>query len=469
MTRGRRLLGNFGIFAVGQLMAKLLSLVLVPVYTHYLPLNEFGQIDAVMTSVELLIPIFSLCLHEAVLRYVVDKANDPGEVVSSGVAAVVAISAVGLLTYPIVLSLVPAQGLVAFGYAILISQILNVVFAQYVRGIGRVKTFAAAGIIQTLVLGLSNIICLVVLDLGVNGYLLSQVISMVVPASFLLFAGGIWRVLRPRRVTWALVRSMLIFSVPLIPNGLLWWLVTASNRYFLISFHGLEANGLYAVANKLPLLVLLVTAVFNQAWQLSAYEEVSADDAAEFYSHILEHYQGALWVAASGLLVVVYPIVTLTFGSEYHDAWRFAPVLVAAVVFSSLSAFLGTSFTATKKTSILFTTTAIGGIVAVVLNALLVPRHGVWGASFSMAFGFFVLVVMRVRATRKSVEIRMRWGLLGVSLIVLTVQGLVLQADLSAWMKWPALIGLTLVMTVVHRRTAALVLGLVSGQLRRKA
>lgn len=453
MTRARRLLGNFGIFALGQLLAKLLALVLVPVYTHYLPMAEFGQVDAVITTVELLIPLLSLCLHEAVLRYVVEKASDPTEVLSTALAVILGVSVVALVAYPIVTSFVSATGLVVYGYAILVSQVVNSAFAQYARGIGRVKVFAGAGVIQALALGLSNIVCLIWLGLGVDGYLISLVVSLICSIVFLFFGASIWRVVRPRRVRSKLAKSMLAFSLPLIPNGLLWWFTTASHRYFLIGFHGLEANGLYAVSNKLPMLVMLVTTVFNQAWQLSAYEEVDAPDAASYYSTVLARYQGALWVAAAGLLMVVQPIVTLTFATEYHDAWEYAPALIAAVVFSSMSAFIGTSFTATKRTSALFTTTAVGALVAVGLNLLLIPPFGVWGASISMASGFFVLVVIRTWATRKSIRMELGWRRLALSMLLFALESMALLSGLPNYVRWPVVVGCGIAMSIVHRES----------------
>lgn len=65
---------------------------------------------------------------------------------------------------------------------------------------------------------------------------------------------------------------MLAYSVPLIPNGIMWWVVNASDRYIIGYFLGYEATGIYSVAAKFPTLLTMLYGIFFQAWQLSAME-----------------------------------------------------------------------------------------------------------------------------------------------------------------------------------------------------
>ena len=67
--------------------------------------------------------------------------------------------------------------------------------------------------------------------------------------------------------------AMLRYSLPLIPNSLFWWMGTSINRFFITGMIGIGASGLFAAAGKVPGLVNTVYAVFQQAWQLSAFQE----------------------------------------------------------------------------------------------------------------------------------------------------------------------------------------------------
>ena len=60
MRQYKKLLDNSIIFAIGLAGSKILSIILVPIYTHHLSTNEYGFIDLIVTSINLLIPIISL-------------------------------------------------------------------------------------------------------------------------------------------------------------------------------------------------------------------------------------------------------------------------------------------------------------------------------------------------------------------------------------------------------------------------
>src|SRR5699024_10157110 len=126
----------------------------------------------------------------------------------------------------------------------------NSILTNYVRGIGLIKQFAFNGILQTVVLVICNILFLVVFNLVVDGYLISIIISSMVSNTFLfLVSQGYKYIFKGSLKSNKVLKSMVTFSIPLIPNSTMWWVINGATRYFILFFVGSAGNGLYAVAS----------------------------------------------------------------------------------------------------------------------------------------------------------------------------------------------------------------------------
>ena len=79
----RYLAKNVMLFSIGSFIPKFLSIVLIPIYTSFLTEAEYGVSDLITTTVSLLIPIFTLDIQDAVMRFALDSKNKKEDVFSS--------------------------------------------------------------------------------------------------------------------------------------------------------------------------------------------------------------------------------------------------------------------------------------------------------------------------------------------------------------------------------------------------
>ena len=88
---------------------------------------------------------------------------------------------------------------------------------------------------------------------------------------------------------------MLTYCVPLIPTAVFWWIMGVSDRYLVKWFVESDANGIYAVAYKIPTILTILATVFMDAWQLSAIAE-SGDRRAQarFYARVWDAFFSAV-------------------------------------------------------------------------------------------------------------------------------------------------------------------------------
>src|SRR5699024_1189285 len=112
-----------------------------------------------------------------------------------------------------------------------------------------------------------------VLDFKVEGYLLSIILANLFSNIYFFIITNSFERLKEMKVDRQLFLEMIFYSFPLIPNGTLLWLINGSTRYFILFFIDASANGVFAIANKIPQIIAMVTNIFSQAWQLSSFEE----------------------------------------------------------------------------------------------------------------------------------------------------------------------------------------------------
>src|SRR5699024_8403099 len=151
---------NVIIFGVGNLGSKIISFILVPLYTYYLSQAEYGTSDLVFTTSNMLLPLVSGMMYDAILRFIMDKnkKNSTSTIMTNAFS----ISIVGylalLLFYPILHYFNFLEGSLPYLYILLFLQIFKQIFAQYARAKGRSVVFAVQGIITTLATGIFNIL-----------------------------------------------------------------------------------------------------------------------------------------------------------------------------------------------------------------------------------------------------------------------------------------------------------------------
>lgn len=432
MSTYKKLLNNSIIFAIGNLGTKFIVFFLVPIYTYYLSTAEYGQVDLLTTTLSLMLPLINLSIFDAVFRFVMDLKYEKHHILLNAIM----ITIIGFLLlvsfYPILSFLLPLEDNVVIFYLILLFQSINASLSQYIRAVGEVKLFALNGMLNALLMLILNIVFLIYFNMGLSGYLYAFLISNLICCLFLYIFSDIkkifvWR--NRNKLNVKLIREMLVYSMPLIPNTLMWWIMALSDRFVITIFLGLGANGIYAVANKIPNLLSIANTIFFQAWQITAVEEADSKKKDILFSKVFEVFSVMMLVVASILILNVKPIINLLASADFFLAWKYVPFLILGTVFSSFAGFLGTNYIATKKTKGVFKTSLIGGVINIVLNFSLIPFIGINGASISTMVSFFLIWLIRIKDTKKFVSIKINIKSMVSTLLLLFIQIIILYLE----------------------------------------
>lgn len=84
-TDYKYLFKNIGLLTISNFTSKILTFLLVPLYTNVLTTEEYGTYDFYVVTALLLVPLLSVDIVDSILRFSLDKNNSTKEVFSIGV------------------------------------------------------------------------------------------------------------------------------------------------------------------------------------------------------------------------------------------------------------------------------------------------------------------------------------------------------------------------------------------------
>ena len=414
----RRLLSNTVLFSVSTFGSKILLFLLTPFYTSILTDAEYGVTDLIIQTGNVLIPLVSMGIINAVLRFGLDETTDLKGLFTTGLVVILVGEGVLALCYPLLHLLLL--------YVFMAN--LHSVFGSMAQAMGKVRLYAVSGILCTALVVALNLLLLSVFRLGIVGYVLSNVIADGVVALVLFGALGLWRYFQPAAVGRGLVKQMFRYCLPLIPATVCSWIINISDRYFISFLIGPDVSGLYAVGNKVASILLILSGIFTSAWQLSIVSERSKAEQERFFSNVFSVYEAGALVGASLLMAASRLVMRFLAAPDYFSAWHYAPVLILGTAMACLGSFFASVYVAEKRSSATLVTTLAGAGVNLAGNALLIPLYGAMGAAVATLLSYLVILIARAVHSRSL--LRVAWK---VPRFVLAMGILLLQCVLVEW------------------------------------
>lgn len=430
--RYKKLLNNTALFTISTFASKVLSIIIKPLLSYWLTdPSLLGVTNLVTQAGNLLIPVVGLGISNAIIRYGLEKTTDKRSLFTNGLLAVVIGTAVMGLFAPLLLWIPDVKEYAGWLYLFVPISCLRTLCCQFTRAREHNKLYALDGVLCTATTFLFFFIYLSVLNLGPVGYILGMISADFCSTVFLTITGRLWRFVRVKRFDKALFGKMLRYAVPLIPASMFWWITNVSDQFFVSYMleDGLYWNGLYTQSYVLPTLMTIISTIFTEAWQISAFTDGMGEDREKFYSRVFHAYQSVIFMAAAFIVAAAKPYCAVL-SSEYRGAWRFIPVLAIAMVFASFNNFMNSIYMAIKRSGLSFATMAVGAVSNLVLNYFFIPVWGVNGAALATFISYFVVFVLRVINTRSLIRVEFAWGKMALNLALLTGMS-------YALFKWP--------------------------------
>lgn len=426
-----KLLGRHGgIYGLSNILNRIVSFVLLPLYTRYLDPSDYGVMDLLYFTTAFIGIVLEMGINTALSRFYFDSEDqkERNKVVTS------AFYGFGIGSTIIILVLIafakPLTGMIFDGteYSNLmilalaglgLDMYIKVAFT-YIRV--RMRSFTMMSVsVARLVMQLSmNIYFIVELDMGVKGILLSTVI-----ANSALFLFLIPYTLRETGIKFSKdkFKEMFIFGLPLIPSNFLAYIVNVSDRYFVNHFSGLNLTGLYTLGYRFGILINeFVGAPFGKIWIPRRYEMYMRGDSERIFAKIFTYFTTLLFFVGMGISIATRDVIKIMADPAYWDAYKVVPIITLSYILSNFQMHFNIGIMIKKKTKYILYINIVTASLNLVLNYFMIKNYDMFGAAYATLISFAAKVALVYILSNRLIKIVIEWGrLLKVSILAVAL------------------------------------------------
>ena len=392
------------IYSLGNISTKVVGLILLPLYTDVLTVEEYGVLGTVEITLQVLITAFSLSLYQALNRWYWDNnyRNKQNSIFFTILVSLFLGASLMFLFFlpfskPFSLALLDSTQYAYLFKLLLVGaflQIISRLFLSLMRLQRKPIMFSVTNVIKMLVtLGLT-IYFVAGLKRGLEGIMEAQIIGFLV---FILInlkyiISNITPVFER-----SILKEMLLFSYPLAISSISGVLLTVTDRYVVRYIGGLNDMGLYSLGFKVAnVLKIFVINSVGAALLPLKFQMMDKPNNKRFYSKIMTYTSFGFVVLLLILSLFSQEVIKLVAQNPaYWDAYHIVPILCFAQLFELLRRNARFGLIVKKKTKIISIIMMSVFVINIGLNVLLVSYFRTFGAavaSLTVQFIFFILM-----------------------------------------------------------------------------
>lgn len=395
------------VYFLGNILSKLVSILLLPIYTSRLLPEQYGEYDLVITLVNLFTPIAFFQIWDAMYRFAFDykKNSDKYYIINNSII----VSAIGILIY-VAISYI---GYLYFDYAypgyVLVFGLvsgLNYIASFACRLFLKNVLFVASGLVNTLISALSCIILILVFEWDVKALYLSVILGSIIQIIIIDCKLGLIKNFRRDDYNWNLCKKMFSFSIPLCIATISYWLLSGYTKLAITNNLGLEDNGYYAVANRFASMITVFVSIFQYAWNEVSYLMSVDDNRKASYSLSISLLFKTVLFGSSLVCIFVKLIFPYFIGPNFYGALDIIPITIYGVAFNCIAGFIGTLFMTEKRTQHILYSTILASFVNIISCSIFTGLFGLYGATLSLSLAFLFLFLLRVFQMRQFLKVK---------------------------------------------------------------
>lgn len=400
----------------------LIALTIIALVARQLSAADYGIYTQIMTTASLLLPLLTLRLNTACVRFFPSIAEEVAVRRQHFTTATLVIGGLSLLAFAL-LTLAPDwTARVIFGETVNLRIIVLLgvylglraivtLFTDYFRAMNR-STLASIYNSARFVLTLAALVAALLTDSALDGILLAYLCA---ETTMLLVLGihlageqslGFLRDWHP-----AALRPYLAYSLPLLPYSMFLTVNQFADRYFITHLIGLEATGVYGFSYGLIMSAFLLNASISYVIYPHLTRLWEDGDMHGVQTQLESGQRLFVFVAvpvAFGFCAIYPALVSAMVGEEFVISLLAVGAIVLGQFWLGLCSIFGFIIDLSKRTTFFVKVLVVTASLNLVLNALLVPLLGIAGAALATAFTYATQLFMMWFATREIAPFKVR-------------------------------------------------------------
>lgn len=449
----KALFKNTGIIAIGQISTKVVNFLLLPLYTALLTQEDYGIVDLLTTYTGLITVVIGLQMSQAIFRFLV-TCRDDNEKKTSVISTVLTSTAVICVFYTLIFILV--QPFIGISYKwYLLLHVIVAIFLQtasgIARGLGKNSVFALGNFISASTIIILNVLFIAVMRLGVFSMLWAYIIGPFVGGTFVILRCKVLKWFSVRKANRKELKTILAYSVPLVPNELSWQVIHASDRMVVSNLLSIATNGIIAVAAKFSIIYTTAFSVFNTSWTEQVVLHYKDEGGKEYINDMFGKMISFFASIAIGIIACMPFVFPIFVNKQFSEAYGVIPFYMIAVFFNAVVGLLSSIYLINNETKQVAISTAVAAAVNLGTDLALIKFIGMYAAPVSSILAYLTISIWRlIDVNRRHCRISMSFKnilfillMLTVSLIgyysnniLIQISVLVIIVILAFWINW---------------------------------
>jgi O-antigen/teichoic acid export membrane protein len=397
---------------MGTAGAKILTLLMLPFYTRWLSVEDFGAVDILSVYVRFLFLFITASITESIFIFPKNRPiEEQRSYFSSGLFFALIAFCLTAFLFKLLDNIFKKYGFtnvfadnIWLIYGLLVATFLQEYIQQFVRGMNKMVIYSTTGIV--VVIGTILFSFFLIPRWKILGYALALILANISGGIYAFLSSGAFRYIAIKYIKKSSYTEMLKYSMPLLPNSLAWWFISGINRPLMEKYLGLYAIGIFVVANKFASILSTLFTVFTRAWQASVLEEYGKDGYERYYNKVFQWIMVGLIILFFIITVSSKVIVSLFTTNNYYEAWEYISPMTLGAIFSCISAFASAIFSAVRKSKYYFYSSIWGAIVAIISNIFLIRNMGIMGTVVSILLSNIIIALFAILYGWKYVHIK---------------------------------------------------------------
>lgn len=409
---------NTSLYTIGIILPQIVGFLLLPIYTKYLSPGDYGIVSSMQVLSSILIIVFSFAIDRSIYRLYFDYKTDQDKRNYLGTITIslLFISSIILLlififkgTISQIYKSIEFYPFFVFSIVSAFFSIFSIIPKIYFQINEKADKFIALSLLEfTLITGFV-LWFIVVKQEGAIGMLKGGMIASIIISPLFLYISY-------KTVNFSfqiqILKDSLSFSLPILPSLLSAWILNLSDRIFIERYFTLYDVGIYSLGYKMAGIILAFSGAFNKAYNPVFYKLANSENQ-EKAKIILYKYNNIYIIV---LIFVVFFVcifskeaILILLDPKYLESHKIIPIIAFAYLISQAGSLLNLSIYQEKKTLQIMYMIVASALLNIILNYMLVPIHGAYGAAYSTTLSVVFLVGLNYWYAKKCYFVPINW------------------------------------------------------------
>ena len=394
----KKVIRNVSFYTIGAIIPKVIGFFLLPIFTRYLSPTEYGIMNYTNSITIFLFAFTILSLNAYLLRHVFDyeKEEDRKKLIGNVFLFITIINfimlGVELVLFPkIILAFNIKVKFHPYFLLALINNFLSVfsvVPLIIYRYKGKAINFVVVNATKSFIQVIFSLILVIHFNMGVlgryYGSLMANVIFLVIYI-LIIYKNAILN------LNLSQIKKGLIFSLPLVPSTFLHVIINVGDRIILERYVPLAALGIYSVSYTLGTVLRIFAYSSYLSFEPIVFSKIGKDDFSQAITKIRKYYLYVIFCLSFLYVLFSKEILYMMASSKFSSGYKVIPIIILSTIFLSENYLFGTILIGIKKTKVSLILNLIGAVINVIVNLLLIPIIGMYGAAISTLTSYLVM------------------------------------------------------------------------------